>query len=141
MQAHTLVDVDRVSFIYNAIHIVLIVPKPDMQRQNLYRALSILKPTAHVGKCMYCTQCIVHMQGSDKGRSRAHSTGQRNRMKSAADVKAFVGNRGLRTNAKRHCCGGRQMICLSVLLVELIKILNMSNNAGRPSNTSFIGCP
>ena len=60
-------------------------------------------------------------------------------MKSVADVKAFVGNRGMLMNGNMHSCGGRLMICLSVLPVVLTKILNLSNNAGWPMNTSFIG--
>ena len=31
------------------------------------------------------------------------------------------------------------MICLSVSLVGTTKILNLSNNAGRPTNASFVG--
>ena len=33
------------------------------------------------------------------------------------------------------------MICLSVSSVGQTKILNMSDNAGRPLNTSLVGCP
>ena len=33
------------------------------------------------------------------------------------------------------------MIGLSVSSVGQIKLLNMSNNAGRPTNTSFVGRP
>ena len=42
-------------------------------------------------------------------------------------------------NVKRHQSEGRRIICLSVSSVGQTKILNMSNNGGRPSNTSFIG--
>ena len=53
--------------------------------------------------------------------------GQRLIDKSASELYTFVRN------------GGLQTICLPVLSVGLIKLLNMSNNAGRLLNTSFIG--
>ena len=43
-------------------------------------------------------------------------------------------------NEKRRQSGGQQIICLSVSSVGPTKIFNMSNNAGRLSNTSFVGC-
>ena len=68
---------------------------------------------------------------------RPGSTRGQNWMKSAANVEAFVGHRWMEIGAT--VAADEWFVFRSVSSVGPTKLLNLSNNAGRPTNASFVG--